>query len=156
MPENELETTLESAFEAAWIFTKRWEGGYTNDPVDPGGETNYGISKRAFPKEDIANLTEARARELYLEIWKARECGRFSCPLSVVYFDACFNHSPRAALKMLEASDGLWERLLLARIQYYLKLVNNSPALGKFLKGWIARASALFSYADALEKTQEP
>src|SRR5437870_3022167 len=26
-----------------------FEGGYVNDPLDPGGETNYGISKRAYP-----------------------------------------------------------------------------------------------------------
>lgn len=41
------------------------EGGYSADPLDPGGETRYGISKRAFPTEDIASLTIERARELY-------------------------------------------------------------------------------------------
>jgi len=25
------------------------EGGYVNDPNDPGGETKYGISKRSYP-----------------------------------------------------------------------------------------------------------
>ena len=29
------------------------EGGYVNDPKDPGGETKYGVSKRAYPNEDI-------------------------------------------------------------------------------------------------------
>ena len=31
------------------VFEK--EGGYVNDPKDPGGETKYGISKRAFPRK---------------------------------------------------------------------------------------------------------
>lgn len=41
------------------------EGGYVNDPVDAGGETKYGISKRSYPTEDIKNLTEERAIEIY-------------------------------------------------------------------------------------------
>jgi len=41
------------------------EGGYVNDPVDAGGETKYGISKRSYPKEDIKNLTVERAIEIY-------------------------------------------------------------------------------------------
>ena len=41
------------------------EGGYVNDPADPGGETNMGISKRSYPHEDIKNLTRDRAIDLY-------------------------------------------------------------------------------------------
>ena len=38
-----------SSFQKAIEFVLRWEGGYVNDPDDPGGETNFGISKRAHP-----------------------------------------------------------------------------------------------------------
>ena len=34
------------------------EGGYVNDPDDPGGETNFGIAKRSHPDVDIKNLTK--------------------------------------------------------------------------------------------------
>ena len=37
------------------------EGGYVNDPADAGGETRYGISKRAYPDENIKELTVDRA-----------------------------------------------------------------------------------------------
>ena len=40
------------------------EGGYVNDPVDPGGETNFGIAKRSHPDVDIANLTKEGAKEI--------------------------------------------------------------------------------------------
>ena len=46
------------------------EGGYVNDPDDPGGETNFGIAKRSHPDVDIANLTKAGAKEIYkAEYW---------------------------------------------------------------------------------------
>lgn len=36
-------------FEIAFKRTKRFEGGYVNDPKDSGGETYNGISRRANP-----------------------------------------------------------------------------------------------------------
>jgi lysozyme family protein len=46
------------------------EGGYVNDPEDPGGETKYGISKRHYPNLDIKNLTRDQALALYLrDFW---------------------------------------------------------------------------------------
>lgn len=45
--------------------TFKFEGGYVNDPDDPGGETKYGISKRSFPRVDIKNLTKKQAEDIY-------------------------------------------------------------------------------------------
>lgn len=46
------------------------EKGYVNDPLDPGGETKYGISKRYHPNIDIENLTLPDAMEIYQqEYW---------------------------------------------------------------------------------------
>lgn len=49
-----------------WERLMRAEGGgkYHNKKGDGGGATKFGISQRAFPEEDIKNLTEERAREL--------------------------------------------------------------------------------------------
>ena len=41
------------------------EGGYVNDPKDPGGETNFGIAKRSHPDVDIKNLTKGDATKIY-------------------------------------------------------------------------------------------
>ena len=41
------------------------EGGYVNDPDDPGGETKFGIAKKFNPDVDIKNLTKEGAKEIY-------------------------------------------------------------------------------------------
>ena len=36
-------------FKKAIEVILKHEGGYVDDPVDPGGETNMGISRKAYP-----------------------------------------------------------------------------------------------------------
>ena len=50
---------MSSSFDLAIPIVLENEGGYINDPNDPGGETKYGISKRSYPALDIKNLTVA-------------------------------------------------------------------------------------------------
>lgn len=52
-------------FQTAIEFVLNHEGGYVNDPADPGGETKYGITKRSYPRLDIKNLTVQQAKEIY-------------------------------------------------------------------------------------------
>lgn len=57
-------------FEPAVEFVLLHEGGYVFNHDDPGGETNFGISKRTHPNVDIANLTREEAKEIYRkEFW---------------------------------------------------------------------------------------
>lgn len=77
----------------------RHEGGYVNNPSDPGGETNFGISKRSYPKLDIKNLTRERAMEIYLhDFWTP---GRYalieSQDVATKVFDMAVNMGPRRA-----------------------------------------------------------
>jgi lysozyme family protein len=52
-------------FETAVQVVLENEGGYVFDKADPGGETNFGISKRSYPTLDIKNLTRDEAIEIY-------------------------------------------------------------------------------------------
>jgi len=56
---------MKATFDNAVNFVLQWEGGYSNDPEDPGKETNFGISKKSYPGLDIKNLTKEKAREIY-------------------------------------------------------------------------------------------
>lgn len=52
-------------------FLLALEGGYSNNPRDPGGETKHGISKRHFPHLNILKLNRQQAKEIYLEeFWR--------------------------------------------------------------------------------------
>ena len=41
-------------FDLAQAFTARWEGGLSDNPRDPGGLTNYGVSLRWLRQEGLA------------------------------------------------------------------------------------------------------
>jgi hypothetical protein len=56
-------------FRAIWPHIATWEGGYSNDPSDPGGETMHGISRRFIRNHnlDIGNIraiTEEQAHNI--------------------------------------------------------------------------------------------
>ena len=66
-------------FEKAVEFVLRMEGGYVNDPKDPGGETNFGIAKKSYPGVDIKNLTEEQAEEIYKrDYWEKYNIGELA------------------------------------------------------------------------------
>ena len=71
-----------SNFDRAFRFLIGEEGGYVNDPADPGGETKFGISKRAYPQLDIKSLTLDQAKAIYRrDYWASparRHCSRRS------------------------------------------------------------------------------
>ena len=152
---------MNDSFNIALKFTLHWEGGdkYTNDPSDPGGETKYGISKRAYPDVDIKSLTLAEASLLYKkDYWDKTGCDSMEKALAIVCFDSAVNcgvgrvKSWLAELNEKEKAGelrGSKERWMIQRrIQYYKILVEKKPALNKYIKGWLNRVNDLSKYVD--------
>ena len=84
------------------------EGGYVNDPKDSGGETKYGISKKAYPDVDIPNLTIAQAMEIYhRDYWDRCKCDNIPDALSVAVFDFAVNSGVKTAIKKLQIALGV-------------------------------------------------
>lgn len=90
------------------------EGGYNHYPEDPGGETNWGISKRSYPMLNIATLTREQAREIYRRDFWNRLLGD-TLPSSVAFqlFDFAVNSGVETAVRYLQravgvADDGHW------------------------------------------------
>lgn len=77
------------------------EGGYTFNPADPGGETNFGISKHAYPNLDIKDLTEDQAKEIYRrDYW--RYDGIQNQDVATKVFDLAVNLGPPTAHRLLQ------------------------------------------------------
>jgi lysozyme family protein len=164
-----------SAFDQAWSLIAAAEGDYANDPADPGGETRYGISKRAFPNEDIPHLTPERAQALFRKnYWEPMRCDDLPPGLAIALADAAFNQGTLAATEMLQQAlpvkvDGVLgpmtlslarcagqrviTRLCRIRIHRYHDLAALRPYQRKFLTGWVERV--LRVHAAALRLTEE-
>jgi lysozyme family protein len=128
------------------------EGGYVNDPKDPGGETNFGISKREFPKLDIKALTKEQAREIYkLVYWTANQLESLPWPYSAAVLDAFVQHRPSVVKKMLDAAQGDLRALLEQRRIFYLKLIADKPELKRFKNGWFNRINDLSKFCEMNE-----
>ena len=159
-----------ATFEAAIPVLLHDEGGYVNDPKDPGGETKYGISKRSYPNEDIKNLTLERTKEIYRrDFW--RYDAITSQAVATKVFDFAVNMGAKTANRLLQQAccelgshvdvdgmpgprtfaavndlEGRMPGSVLASLirlaeDHYRKIVANSPQQEKFLHGWLARAA---------------
>jgi lysozyme family protein len=96
--------TFDEAFEALIGH----EGGYVNDPRDPGGETKFGISKRAYPSVDIRNLTLDGAKAIYRrDYWAPIGCDNLPAALRFHVFDAAVNSGLRQAVQFLQRAVGV-------------------------------------------------
>lgn len=103
------------------------EGGYVNDPRDPGGETKFGISKRSYPAEDIKGLTLERAKAIYRrDFWGVAGCDAVPGPMKFDLFDMAVNSGPVTAIKTLQRSAGVTPDGLLGPIT--LQALNSTPA----------------------------
>lgn len=90
------------------------EGGYVNDPNDPGGETNWGISKRSYPNVDIKNLTRDGAKAIYLrDFWDRVHGEDLYDGVAFQTFDFAVHSGIGTAVRKLQAAigvadDGWW------------------------------------------------
>lgn len=95
--------TFDEAFEALIGH----EGGYVNDPRDPGGETKYGISKRAYPGTVIRDLTLDAAKTIYRrDYWAPAGCDGLPAAIRFDVFDAAVNSGLGQAIRFLQTALG--------------------------------------------------
>lgn len=141
------------------------EGGYVNDPRDPGGETIWGISKRSYPKIDIKSLTRDDAKKIYYNDFWLPIRGISHDSMRFQVFDAAFNHGFGNAIRILQravnvADDGYWgpvsqdaydasteDDLLIKFLAYRLKFFTRLKRFDDFGRGWSNRVADNLLYA---------
>lgn len=148
--------TFDQAFESVIGH----EGGYVNNPSDPGGETKYGISKRAYPNLDIKNLTLAQAKQIYLrDYWSKLRLDLLPPNIRFDMFDTGVNSGLSVAVKLLQraakvvddgvlgpatitAANAVDPQLLDKRFSgYRLQFIADLPKWPDFGKGWVRRVA---------------
>jgi lysozyme family protein len=151
-------------FEEAFTRLLGHEGGYTNNPADPGGETNWGISKRSYPDTDIKNLTRDQAAAIYLrDFWNV--VGYADPAIKFQVFDFAVNSGIQTAIRKLQLALGVADdghfgpvstsklastdkndvlmRFIAQRLRFWASLTT-WPTFGK---GWANRAATALDYA---------
>lgn len=136
------------------------EGGYENDPRDPGGETNWGISKRAYPTVDIKALTQDGAKAIYRrDYWAPAHADELPDTVRFDVFDAAVNHGVSQSAKWLQRAcganpDGVIGAATVAAARaagsqlaahfngYRLQFYTDSGNWAVFGKGWARRVAA--------------
>lgn len=138
------------------------EGGYVYDPRDPGGETKYGISKRAYPDLNIQSLTLDQAKALYRkDYWDKLRLQELPEAIRYSLFDTAVNAGIKQAVTILQraagvAEDGVIGRVTIAEANalgplqlvvrynaHRLKFLTDLKGWEAFGKGWARRVVAI-------------
>jgi lysozyme family protein len=90
------------------------EGKYVNNPKDPGGETNWGISKRSYPHINIRMLTRDAAIQIYqTDFWDRIHADNLCDGVAYQLLDFAVNSGIETAVRYFQralgvADDGHW------------------------------------------------
>ncbi|MDK4564972.1 glycoside hydrolase family 108 protein [Kingella kingae] len=149
------------------IFIERilsHEGGYVNHPRDPGGETNWGITKATAQANGYTGSMRSMSRNDAIAIyrrayWENSQASQMPAAIAFQYFDACVNHGIQNASKILQraakvADDGIIGKQTLAAIKKAnqaelvsrfhaerLAFYTHIATFSTFGKGWVRRAT---------------
>ena len=161
-----------------YIFSE--EGGFVDNPRDPGGATNMGITLntlsawRGHPvsPQDVRELTPTDASKIYQQqFWNKIDGDNLPSGVDYAVFDFAVNSGPGRAAKMLQATanqheDGVIGAQTIAAISSrspveiinalcdarasWLKGLSTASTFGK---GWLARVERVRSRAIAMALT---
>ncbi|MCH9806774.1 MAG: TIGR02594 family protein [Alphaproteobacteria bacterium] len=117
------QTVAADVFPAALEHVLEMEGGYTDDPHDPGGPTNKGITLRRLASwrktkigpttrksliADLKSISDSETRAIYhAKYWRPAGCPQMPAALAFFHFDAAVNHGVNGATRMLQQALGV-------------------------------------------------
>lgn len=156
---------MQENWEEAIAFVLKMEGGYTLDPNDLGGETNFGISHRAYPSVDIKNLTVELAKDIYrFDYWNACHCDELPRAFAIAVFDTAVNQGPGKARRLLQmaldlevdgnigtktvsaafrADNHQVKKFITLRLAEYARIMVTNPTQLVFANNWFSRVISL-------------
>ena len=142
------------------------EGGYSDDPKDPGGRTNLGVTQsvweswvgRASNEKEMRNLSIEDVTPLYKrKYWDACSCDLLPNGLDYLVFDFAVNAGVGRSLKTLQSCvdatmDGQIGKNTLGAVSTFpvevvifkfsdekVRFYKSLPTFSEFGKGWLNR-----------------
>ncbi len=157
-------------FQFCLSFVLRFEGGYAENPSDPGGATHMGITRETLSawrgeevtKNEVKDLSAEEAGEIYrVKYWDPCRCENLTAPLALVVFDTAVNSGIHRAVMFLQSAlevpaDGIpgpntivaagacdMEAVVSHIVNLRLAFLEELPTWDVFGAGWTARCEAL-------------
>jgi len=150
-------------FEAAFTTLLGHEGGYSDDPADPGGRTMYGITERVARAAGytgvMRNLPLETAQAIAkAQYWDKYGCDNFDPRVAFQILDAAYNGGPVVHWMQVAAgavNDGVLGPDTIAAVKatdprgfalkflsYRMQYLTDLMAWGHFGKGWARRIAS--------------
>jgi lysozyme family protein len=153
-------------FDEAFHHLLGHEGGYSNHPEDPGGETMWGVTKVVARENGYNGLMKDMPTEVAKSIYKAKyweavQAEKLPPTIRYAVFDAAVNSGPGTSIKWLQEAvgatpdgvlgpktlaainelhpDGILRRMLSKR----LRAMTNMRGWPSFSAGWARRVATL-------------
>lgn len=157
-------------FEDALKLILAFEGGFSDDPNDPGGRTNFGITQNTYDptrQKDVKNITQDEVSKIYQNsYWRDSRCDAIntvSPNLATIHFDCAVNCGVGRAIRLLQGvlgvtTDGIIGPDTLSKIDdsrelktsylarrklYYDSLIQARPNLAQYRSSWYHRLNTL-------------
>ncbi len=129
-------------------FTLLWEGGYVNDPDDPGGATNKGVTQDTYntyrinnrlPTQGVDLITNAEVHDIYFSMyWQPSQATIMVLPLAIAHFDTAVNFGVGGAIEFLQEALGISaDGIFGPGTQAALLANNNAQTAQKIVQGRI-------------------
>ena len=107
-------------FDRALKHVLVWEGGYTDDPADPGGPTNKGVTLEVFARHlgepftadrrtslirRLKKISATDVRAIYWHrYWVRSSADKLAPALALMHFDCAVNQGPNRAIRFLQTA----------------------------------------------------
>ena len=143
-------------FKQALAFTLGFEGGWANNPKDPGGATMRGVTLRTYrswhPGATAGQLRVApmaHFEAIYrFEFWGAVGCDALPAGVDLMAFDIAVNMGPGRAKSWLVKTTGLVPAARIRELDKlrcgFWRVLRTFPVFGK---GWLRRETACMAEA---------
>jgi lysozyme family protein len=173
-----------SNFDRALVAVLKHEGGYVNDPQDPGGATNKGITFRTYnswlksqgkKNKNVKNITDREVASIYKhQYWDAIKGDQLPSGVDYCVFDYAVNSGPGRAAKELQRTVGVAvdgsighdtlgaTRALLSSgvingvCDRRMAFLKRLKHWGRFGKGWTRRVTGVRQLSHILAKDSAP